>query len=170
MQLSTITHSHWHTQVTPMMLLASCLKGVLREHVLTPATRSYQLHPGLSQPIRMAINHTSHKCCHPCTPPPPSLCSSLDSLSVAMIQQMSCLTFYCWHSFSLPPLMSPIISHWEQSVSGHFSTELVWIGGLHKLTGQRGKQVLLHQAREVSCICCSFKWRWLCGRGDVMMK
>lgn len=54
-----------HTNVTPMMLLASCLKGVLGDRVLTPTTLPYQRHLALSWPIRMAINHASCKRCHP---------------------------------------------------------------------------------------------------------
>lgn len=96
-----------HTQVTPMMLLASCLKGVLRECVLTPTTLPYQHHLALSQPIRMAINHASRKHCHPCCssssiPLSPAWLTRLpplDSPSVSWIQEMSFfLTFRCWHS------------------------------------------------------------------------
>lgn len=61
-----LTHTDTHIQVTPMMPLASCLKGVLREHVLTPTTIPYQRHLALSQPIRIAINHASRKHCHLC--------------------------------------------------------------------------------------------------------
>lgn len=62
----TLTLTHTHTKVTPMRLLASCLKGVLREYSLTPTTFPYQHHLALSQPIRIAINHSWRKQCHPC--------------------------------------------------------------------------------------------------------
>ena len=93
-----LTHTDMHTQVTPMMLLASCLKGVLREHALAPTPLLYQRHLALSQPIRMAINHTSHKHCHPCCrsgsialsscPGALTCLSPLDSPSVPCIQEM----------------------------------------------------------------------------------
>lgn len=61
-----------------MMPLASCLKGVLRECVLTPTTLPHQHHLALSQSIRMAINHALRKRCHPrCSSSPIPLSSCL---------------------------------------------------------------------------------------------
>lgn len=122
-----LTHTDMHTQVTPMMLLASCLKGVLREHALAPTPLLYQRHLALSQPIRMAINHTSHKHCHPCCCSGSIALSSCPALSLALAP----LTHQAYRAFrkcffphlklptffTLLPLMAPDLPQPDENVS-----------------------------------------------------